>query len=95
MNGLSAQDFFQELERIFNGDETALKDFAFLIFDTNQDGYISEMDLQELMKSSSRQKYYHKGEVADLKRDETILDLNKREDDLFLQHFYPDYIKII
>lgn len=50
------------------------------------------------MKSSTRQKYFHNGDhavIAELKRNETIYDLNESEKDIFLEFFYPDYIKII
>ena len=72
MNALDRLEFFKQLEHIFNVDEVGFKEFAFLIFDTNNDDKISELDLQELMKSSTTQKYYHRGEYteANLKRDE-------------------------
>lgn len=95
LGGLLQADFFKCLENIFNGDESSFKDFAFQIFDSNNDGQISEMDLQELMKSSTKQKYYHKGDITEIKRNETIYNLNQSEKDIFLEFFYPDYIKII
>jgi hypothetical protein len=45
LNALTASEFFTNLEGIFTAGESGLKDFAFLIFDTNNDGFISEMDL--------------------------------------------------
>lgn len=53
-NAMNDVEFFKQLESIFNVDEAGFKDFAFMIFDTNNDDKISELDLQELMKASSQ-----------------------------------------
>lgn len=93
--GMPEQEFYRQLEIIFNpkDGEDGFKRFAFRIFDTNNDEKISEMDLQELMKSSStQQKYYNN---PDLKRNEPFVGLTDKPRDIFLDYFYPDYIKII
>ena len=95
LNALNEQEFFKQLELMFNVDEAGFKDFAFMIFDTNNDEKISELDLQELMKSSTTEKFYHAAAATEPKRNETIIELNEKGRDIFLDYFYPDYIKII
>lgn len=98
-NTLSEEAYFGQLEKIFNVDEVALKEFGFMVYNICQkkkdEERISELDLQEIMKTATMQKFYHKGEVTDMKRDEQIIKLNENHKDIFLDNFYPDYIKII
>lgn len=73
-NTLSEEAYFGQLEKIFNVDEVALKEFGFMVYNICQkkkdEERISELDLQEIMKTATMQKFYHKGEVTDMKRDE-------------------------
>lgn len=59
---------------MFNVDDNSLKEFGFMVYNIcqkkNQDEKISELDLQELMKTATMQKFYHKGETVDVKRDD-------------------------
>lgn len=97
MNSLLDYEFFRQIEQIFNVDDQGLKDFAFSIFDSNNDGMISEMDLNDLIKATAQQKFYHKGQVLDLKRNDKIRALNDKieDEDIYLKFFHHDYIKII
>lgn len=97
VNAMQDTEYFKQIEQIFNVDEQGLKEFAFMIFDSNNDGLISEMDLLELMKSSAQQKFYHKGDVSDIKRNDKIRSLKDKieDEDVFLKFFLSDYILII
>ena len=90
---------FEQLEQIFNVDEKKLKEFAFLVFNItpkkNNEEKISELDLQEIMKTATMKKFYHKGDLNDITRDESFIGLAQNRKDIFLENFYPDYIKII
>ena len=79
---------------MFNQDENGLKDLAFQIFDLNNDKKLSEKDMFELMEVSSAVKGgYYKN--PDLNKNTEIIPLNRKKEDLFLDVFSNDYIKII
>jgi hypothetical protein len=78
------------LEELFNQDVSELKRFAFKIFDVNQDKKLSENDMFELMKSCQTLK-----DEKDKSDPAEILHLNQFKQDLFIDVFFNDYVKII
>lgn len=90
--GIDLSAYCDVMEQIFNQDERGLKDFAFKLFDINNDKRISENDLFELMKMMS---FANGSDSTDNKKVE-FLNINEfQRKDLFLEIFSNDYIKIL
>lgn len=79
---------------------TSLKRFAFKVFDLNGDQKLSENDLFELVHSQ----WEHKNKIKlmvdesitlENKRHTKIMDLRTQKEDLFIEVFMDDYLRII
>jgi len=90
------------IEKIFNQNDDELKKFAFRIFDMNKDKKLSQKDMFDLMHSTSSQhtkNYLLKPDEQKTEEQKNhfyeILPLGKQRDDLFMDVFSKDYIKIL
>ena len=96
---LDFESYSKHLENFFNQDENELKKFAFKIFDVNADNRLSEQDMFDMMKYCSAIKggYYNQLETAqeDFLKQQEMSKLHVRKDDLFLDVFSNDFIRII
>ena len=88
VNILTCEEYYTELSKFINEDDE-LKKLEFKIFDVYKEDKITEEGLFTFMKFASMRKLDE--DAAPTK----ILSLNEKEDDIFLDYFQTQHIKIL